>query len=90
MIPANHKVAKEQFALSDAKDYFVKMPTLFSQNKIEIAREDDNRIEMKSNDKQLLSIRKTAIWNAMIIKTNDYYSRPRNRTFGYPITVGDS
>ncbi|MDR2475467.1 MAG: DUF4981 domain-containing protein [Bacteroidales bacterium] len=50
IIPANHEIAREQFALSKPADYFVEIPDAFSQGKVETLTEDDNRIELKAGD----------------------------------------
>ncbi|MDR0541291.1 MAG: DUF4981 domain-containing protein, partial [Dysgonamonadaceae bacterium] len=48
IIPANHEIAREQFALSGEKDYFVEIPNSSSQSTVETVKEDNNRIELKA------------------------------------------
>ncbi|MDR0541634.1 MAG: DUF4981 domain-containing protein [Dysgonamonadaceae bacterium] len=48
MIPAGHEVAREQFAFSD-NNYFARIPQPSSRNSVEIVKDDNNQLVLKSD-----------------------------------------
>jgi beta-galactosidase len=49
ILPAGHEVAREQFALDKPDAYFVQLPTI-SDEKVEVMREDDDRLMLKAGE----------------------------------------
>ncbi|GHT13266.1 beta-galactosidase [Bacteroidia bacterium] len=91
MIPVNHEIAREQFALSDTKDYFVKIPASFSQDKVEIVTDNANTIVLKAGETTLAFNKRNGNLDNYICKNKrllasgpqpDFWRAPTDNDFG--------